>query len=54
MSTDDHHDVVSMVDVLEEEQKLEEDANAVLGGSDPVHCTYPKVFCVDLLFISLP
>lgn len=35
--------VVSMVDVLEEEQLLEEDANAVLGGSDDRNCTYLQV-----------
>lgn len=44
MATEEQQDSVSMVEVLEEEQKLEEDANAVLGGSDPVHCTYPKVY----------
>lgn len=35
--------VLTMVDVLEEEQKLEEDANAVLGASDEKNCTYSKV-----------
>ena len=34
---------VSMVDVLQEEQQLEEDANAVLGDSDDKECTYNKV-----------
>ncbi|CAH1791308.1 unnamed protein product, partial [Owenia fusiformis] len=34
---DDH---ISMVDVLEEENKLEEDATAVLGDSDDKNCTY--------------
>jgi E3 ubiquitin-protein ligase UBR7 len=33
--------VLSMVDVLEEEKQLEEDANAVLGASDDTNCTYP-------------
>lgn len=33
---------VTMVDVLEEEQKLEEDAHAVLGGSDEHNCTYVR------------
>lgn len=32
--------LVSMVDILEEEQELEADANAVLGGSDAKNCTY--------------
>lgn len=35
--------VVTMVDVLEEENELEEDVNAVLGGSDDKTCTYSKV-----------
>lgn len=33
----------SMVDVLEEDNELEEEANAVLGGSDDQNCTYPTV-----------
>ncbi|XP_022241102.1 putative E3 ubiquitin-protein ligase UBR7 [Limulus polyphemus] len=32
---------ITMLDVLEDEQELEEDANAVLGGSDDKNCTYP-------------
>lgn len=38
----DEGNVVTMVDVLEEENELEEDANAVLGGSDDKTCTYSK------------
>ena len=34
---------VSMVDVLKEEELMEEDANAVLGGSDDKNCTYDMV-----------
>ena len=34
---------VSMVDVLEEEQQLEEDATAVLGDGDLHNCTYDMV-----------
>ncbi|EEB12067.1 conserved hypothetical protein [Pediculus humanus corporis] len=34
--------VVTMVDVLQEENELEEDANAVLGGADDKICTYSK------------
>ena len=36
-------DVLSMVDVLEEDRALEEEANAVLGASDDQNCTYPQV-----------
>ncbi len=36
-------DSVSMVEVLEEEKQLEEDCNAVLGGSDESQCTYSLV-----------
>ena len=35
--------VISMVDYLKEEEELENDAHAVLGGSDEHHCTYPMV-----------
>lgn len=35
-------DVVSMVDVLQEDNELEEEARAVLGDSDDQHCTYPS------------
>lgn len=34
-------EVVSMVDVLQEDNELEEEARAVLGDSDDQHCTYP-------------
>lgn len=34
---------VSLVDVLEEDEELEEEASAVLAGSDPDHCSYPQV-----------
>lgn len=40
---DDDDSGITMIDVLEEEQELEEDANAVLGGSDDQNCTYPSV-----------
>jgi E3 ubiquitin-protein ligase UBR7 len=36
----DDGNYVTMVDVLEEEQKLEEEAFALLGGSDDKNCTY--------------
>lgn len=35
---------VTLVEILEEEAQLEEDANAVLGGSDDANCTYRLVF----------
>ncbi|KAK6636047.1 hypothetical protein RUM43_009699 [Polyplax serrata] len=38
----DDGQVVTMVDVLQEENELEEDANAVLGGADDKMCTYSK------------
>ena len=34
---------VSMVDVLDEDNELEAEANAVLGDSDDQNCTYDKV-----------
>ncbi|CAG9579109.1 unnamed protein product [Danaus chrysippus] len=34
--------VVTMMDVLQEQENFEEDANAVLGGSDDKNCTYSK------------
>jgi len=36
-------EVVSMVDVLQEDNDLEEEANAVLGDSDDQCCTYSRV-----------
>lgn len=37
---------ITLVDVLEEEDQLEEDANAVLGGSDDQNCTYSLVLAI--------
>lgn len=34
--------VVSLVDVLEEDKELEEEASAVLGASDAEHCSYSQ------------
>lgn len=34
---------ITLVDVVEEEEQLEEDANAVLGASDADNCTYTAV-----------
>ncbi len=36
-------DIVSLQDVLQENQDLEDTANAVLGDSDDSKCSYPKV-----------
>lgn len=41
--TDEEDNGVTLVEVLEEEAQLEEDANAVLGGSDDANCTYNSV-----------
>ncbi|CAG2181710.1 unnamed protein product, partial [Oppiella nova] len=38
----DNEDVITMLDVLQEEQDLEDDAFAVLAGSDDKNCTYLK------------
>ncbi|XP_014788965.1 putative E3 ubiquitin-protein ligase UBR7 [Octopus bimaculoides] len=38
----DQEENITMVDFLAEEEKLEADAKAVLGGSDPKNCTYPQ------------
>lgn len=35
--------VITMLDVLEEEKMLEDDALAVLGASDDKNCTYSQV-----------
>lgn len=37
---------VTLVEVLEEEAQLQEDADAVLGGSDDANCTYSLVNCL--------
>lgn len=40
---EDEENSVTMVDVLQEENALEEDVNAVLGAADDQNCTYNKV-----------
>jgi E3 ubiquitin-protein ligase UBR7 len=42
-NVEDDTNVVTMVDVLKEEQELEDDAKAVLGASDDQNCTYTQV-----------
>ncbi|CAA3006454.1 E3 ubiquitin- ligase UBR7 [Olea europaea subsp. europaea] len=39
---DEDEETITMLDVLEQEDKLEEEASAVLGNSDEKNCTYPK------------
>lgn len=41
-SQNNEENELTMCDVLEEEKELEEDANAVLGGSDDTYCSYDK------------
>lgn len=40
---EDEDSVISLKDVIEEDQELQDTANAVLGGSDDTNCTYPEV-----------
>ena len=42
-------DSVTMLDVLQEEEELDEDADAVLGNTDDKHCSYSQV-CNALVF----
>jgi E3 ubiquitin-protein ligase UBR7 len=39
---DEDEETITMQDVIEREEKLEEEASAVLGNSDEKNCTYPK------------
>lgn len=39
---DEDEETITMLDVIEREDKLEEEASAVLGNSDEKNCTYPK------------
>lgn len=50
-SVEEDTNVVTMVDVLKEEQELEDDAKAVLGASDDKNCTYSQVnACQNIRF----
>ena len=40
---DEEDETITMLDVLQEEQDLEDNAFAVLAGSDDQNCTYLKV-----------
>ncbi|XP_043287185.1 putative E3 ubiquitin-protein ligase UBR7 [Venturia canescens] len=46
----DEENSVTMLDVLQEENQLEEDANAVLGPSDDKNCTYNKGYIRQALY----
>jgi len=39
---DEDEETITMLDVIEREDKLEDEASAVLGFSDEKNCTYPK------------
>lgn len=43
MADCDGEKVVTMMDVLQEQEEFEDDVNAVLGASDEKNCTYSKV-----------
>lgn len=47
---DEDEETITMLDVIEREDELEEEASAVLGNSDEKNCTYPKVGNIDLIF----
>ena len=53
MSEADGEAIVSLQDVLEEDQQLEQTANAVLGDSDDTQCTYPKVTTQPTILVSM-
>lgn len=42
-STEDGDRVVTMSEILENEQEMLDDANAVLGAMDDKNCTYAEV-----------
>lgn len=46
---DEDEETITMLDVIEREDKLEEEASAVLGNSDEKNCTYPKVSLRDII-----
>ncbi len=52
MAEEDPDSVVSLQDVLEENQQLEDTANAVLGDSDDTQCTYQKVHYLYMYMFS--
>lgn len=47
-NADTESDSLSMVDVLAEQSRMQEDASAVLGDSDEQNCTYPKASLTSL------
>ena len=51
-SDNDDSETVTMLDVLQEEQDLEDNAFAVLAGSDDQNCTYLKVLSSSTIYCS--
>lgn len=53
---DEDEETITMLDVIEREDKLEQEMSAVLGYSDEKNCTYPKVSSsnnTDILCLSI-
>ena len=44
---------VTMLDVLNNENQLEEESEAVLGGSDAKNCTFSKVKLFFLIILEI-
>lgn len=42
-ANDGEGEIVSLLDVIDEEKELQDAANAVLGGADDSNCTYSSV-----------
>ena len=49
----DEDTIVSLHDVLEEDEELENTANAVLGDSDDKDCSYSKVWWVGVYWCKV-
>jgi len=47
---DEENETITMLDVLQEEQELEDNAFAVLAASDDKNCTYLQVLYFELDF----
>lgn len=52
--SDNIDEILTMVDVLEQEEKLEKEYAATLGGSDEKCCTYSRVSTKYIIFSSFP
>lgn len=51
--SDELMDVVNMCDVLKEQEEMEMECKAVLGGSDPKNCSYSKGYIRQALYSCL-